>query len=213
MKHTIITGTGRSGTSFVAKCFQRLGFDLGGSWKPEVRAGLEAPESVAANQQIMAADGGGIFPCCLRTSCILDQNWEIRVALDNIERPIIKDPSIANTLDVWIHADKVGRVIFCLRDPMEAWMSFQDTPFKDSPLHTYEMLLARIGYVVWACREHGIVYDTIRWPAMASENSGDFLRLTRVLMEIHNRYDDRLITVAQAGDIIRSVDADFREGR
>jgi hypothetical protein len=48
----VITGPGRSGTSVIARLYQELGFDPGGIWHPEVNAGLEAPEVIAANTDI-----------------------------------------------------------------------------------------------------------------------------------------------------------------
>lgn len=210
MKHTIITGTGRSGTSFVAKCFERLGYDLGGEWKPDVRAGLECPESVAANQEILSAcvqynftPGRIGFPTC-KDSALIAEQQRVRDALSAITHPIIKDPSCANTLDVWIHAGKVERVIFCLRDPLDAWISFQGTPFKDSPLHTYEMLLARIGYVTWACRYHGIRLEVVPWPDLADATDPGGQALVGELMSAGT------ISAFQASAVIRSVDADFQ---
>jgi hypothetical protein len=48
----IITGPGRSGTSVLSALYHELGFDPGGSWWPEINAGLEDIEVVAANDLI-----------------------------------------------------------------------------------------------------------------------------------------------------------------
>lgn len=56
----IITGPGRSGTSFLAKLYQELGFDPGGRWEPYHNAGLEHPQVVALNNRIALAMGVGI---------------------------------------------------------------------------------------------------------------------------------------------------------
>lgn len=53
----IITGPGRSGTSFIAQVYQGLGFDVGGEWVAEIHGGLEAPEIVQANEEIIEALG------------------------------------------------------------------------------------------------------------------------------------------------------------
>jgi hypothetical protein len=37
----VITGPGRSGTSFLAGLYSELGFDTGGTWNPDANAGLE----------------------------------------------------------------------------------------------------------------------------------------------------------------------------
>ena len=45
----VITGPGRSGTSFLAALYRELGFDPGGRWESDVRAGLEHRDVVALN--------------------------------------------------------------------------------------------------------------------------------------------------------------------
>jgi hypothetical protein len=48
----VITGVGRSGTSFLARLYRELGFDPGGRWLPAVNAGYEDDEVVAANEHV-----------------------------------------------------------------------------------------------------------------------------------------------------------------
>jgi hypothetical protein len=49
----VITGPGRSGTSFLASIATRLGYDVGGGWDEAMNAGLEALEIVALNDAII----------------------------------------------------------------------------------------------------------------------------------------------------------------
>lgn len=49
----VITGPGRSGTSFLAHLYKQLGFDPGGVWSAEVRAGFEDPDVVELNDEIV----------------------------------------------------------------------------------------------------------------------------------------------------------------
>ncbi len=49
----IVTGPGRSGTSFVASLYRNLGFDPGGKWFDESQAGLESEDVVEANGRIL----------------------------------------------------------------------------------------------------------------------------------------------------------------
>jgi hypothetical protein len=56
----IVTGLGRSGTSFLARLYAELGFDPGGDWNEAVDAGLEAPDVVRANRAIMWDLGVGL---------------------------------------------------------------------------------------------------------------------------------------------------------
>jgi hypothetical protein len=45
----VVTGPGRTGTSFLARLYGELGFDPGGRWEPAVNAGLEAGDAVQMN--------------------------------------------------------------------------------------------------------------------------------------------------------------------
>lgn len=57
----VVTGPGRSGTSLVAQLYRELGFDPGGRWHADVRAGLEAREIVDLNRRIERYVGMGPF--------------------------------------------------------------------------------------------------------------------------------------------------------
>lgn len=48
----IVTGPGRTGTSFLAKLYEGLGFDPGGEWYPSVNAGMEARAFVDTNMAV-----------------------------------------------------------------------------------------------------------------------------------------------------------------
>ncbi len=49
----VITGPGRSGTSVLARIYNELGFDIGGTWDDEIRAGLEDKPVVDLNKAIL----------------------------------------------------------------------------------------------------------------------------------------------------------------
>lgn len=56
----VVTGPGRSGTSVVADLYGELGFDPGGEWYGDLRAGREAHDVVVLNEAIMRDLGIGI---------------------------------------------------------------------------------------------------------------------------------------------------------
>jgi len=56
----VVTGPGRSGTSFLAALYRELGFDPGGRWEPAVDAGLEDRELVRLNLAVARAMGVSI---------------------------------------------------------------------------------------------------------------------------------------------------------
>lgn len=53
----VVTGPGRTGTSFLARLYRELGFDPGGWWQSEVRAGLEHHDVWALNARVARALG------------------------------------------------------------------------------------------------------------------------------------------------------------
>ena len=67
----VITGVGRSGTSFLAQLYRELGFDPGGQWLPAVNAGYEDDEVVGANELVARDLGlrflGGPHPAPTKT--------------------------------------------------------------------------------------------------------------------------------------------------
>ena len=58
----VITGPGRSGTSFLAALYRELGFDLRGQWIAKSNAGLEAAPFIRANLQLADALGVVCLP-------------------------------------------------------------------------------------------------------------------------------------------------------
>jgi len=50
----VVTGPGRAGTTFLALLYRELGFDPGGHWRPQVRAGFEDREFRRLNMAIAA---------------------------------------------------------------------------------------------------------------------------------------------------------------
>lgn len=56
----VITGPGRSGTSFVASLYKELGFDPGGPWRQRDNAGFEHSEFVDANEALMRLLGTSV---------------------------------------------------------------------------------------------------------------------------------------------------------
>lgn len=56
----VVTGPGRSGTSFIASLYRELGFDTGGGWRAEENAGLEHPKFVKTNKELIQALGTSV---------------------------------------------------------------------------------------------------------------------------------------------------------
>jgi hypothetical protein len=108
----VITGPGRSGTSFLARLYLELGFDPGGAWDGKIRAGFEEAETVALNTEICGALQA---PMGNPPSAPLgSQRWDLvgdlakqhRSRLHEIaeKHEVVKDPRFCWTLGVWLEA-------------------------------------------------------------------------------------------------------------
>lgn len=99
----IITGFGRSGTSFISEIFQNLGYKMG-QYRKEVDAGFENHAVCQINAK-------------LGFSAILDNNIKQQmntVAQNNV---IVKDPRFSITLGSWIEAGiNIDNIFWCDRD-------------------------------------------------------------------------------------------------
>jgi len=86
----VVTGPGRSGTSFLATLYRELGFDPGGRWEPLVGAGLEHREVVALNLAVAKALGVSIRE--RRGGRILEGLGQLVRASDGRVPPAIRRP-------------------------------------------------------------------------------------------------------------------------
>jgi len=164
---TIITGTGRSGTSFVAKCFHAAGAPIAASWRPEVQAGMEDPLCKPANLSLYRR-----APFLLCGEEVTEEERAAMAAACAGPDRVVKDPLFSCTLDAWAHIDSIACVILCLRDPREAVASRLRAGMADEGPHNLATYLARIGYVQTVCALHEIPLDVICWPQLLAEEPG-----------------------------------------
>lgn len=163
---TIITGTGRSGTSFIALAFREAGVDVPGSnLSPTVRAGLEDKDVVAVNEWILKTSP---YPECRESKKLVNEfGAKMANAVDG--HRVVKDPRFSFTLDAWIHADLVDRVIVTVRTPSEVDASARTVNMAVEPCS----ILRRIGYLSWVCDHHQVDRVPIRFPHVLQENGPD----------------------------------------
>ena len=108
----VITGPGRSGTSFLADLYRKLKFDPGGGWDKNIRAGLEAADVVEINQQIAKDLKAPVGPG--PKAALGEQRWDLVGELAEKYGPqlheiaaryeVCKDPRFVWTLRVWLAA-------------------------------------------------------------------------------------------------------------
>src|SRR4051794_7017681 len=114
----VITGPGRSGTSVLARLYQELGFDPGGNWIPDKRAGLEHGDFWRLNNKLAAAAGFTMPHSRKRDSSrpakvrmvkwdrvdgVVAEHAETMVRLAR-ENAVVKDPRFQWTLPLWLRA-------------------------------------------------------------------------------------------------------------
>lgn len=173
----IITGSGRSGTSFVAKIIDKLA-PLQGEylWEEEVRAGMETKDIVDANKMLFSMNGKS-EPYATDwlnkneiVNALSNAGTLIRAVGDRYSNQWVKDPLFSKTLQVWIDAHvAVERVIICTREPFKSMQSAiaSKRGFEPIDLFTPEQIetemQARQGYLWDTILRFGISYDVIRY--------------------------------------------------
>ena len=112
----IITGLGRSGTSFIAEIIKACGIDVGGDYNKEIDAGFEHPDVTRFNKIILSGD-----------------YWhteEQKKELSRISQDVLvaKDPRFVFTIGTWLLAGaKIDSVYFCARAYKEIFESSNRT--------------------------------------------------------------------------------------
>jgi hypothetical protein len=119
----IITGPGRSGTSFLADLYKKLRFDPGGGWQKDIRAGREQKDTVEVNNALCEALQ---VPFKNPRPPFGSERWDLVGELAEQYGPrirdiaqnwdVVKDPRFSWTLRVWLEAGaKIDHVIVTLR--------------------------------------------------------------------------------------------------
>jgi len=112
----IITGLGRSGTSFIAEIINACGIDVGGDYNKEIDAGFEHPDVTRLNKIIISGD-------YWHTE---EQKQELRVISQDVQ--VAKDPRFVFTIGTWLLAGaNIDSVYFCERAYKEIFESSNRT--------------------------------------------------------------------------------------
>ena len=161
----VISGSGRSGTSFAAECFRNAGVDVGGSFIDSINAGWEHPEVVKVNQDINAIVG------FLECRDVIHLPPEIKDEIARLSKPgvlnVVKDPLFSYTLEAWIHLGKVDGVIHMERPISEVVLSAGVI----DPDPTMERYMARVGGLTMVCDRHRIERQVIAFPEVLDINT------------------------------------------
>lgn len=188
----VLTGPGRSGTSALAAIYAALGFDPGGRWQDEVRAGFEDGEVVGLNRELAPALGMtvehdlGPFgrirrrkpgpPRPLdwsRLPAIVDQFGD-RLVRAAQNRVVVKDPKLLWTLPVWAAAGApIEHVTLSIRQPSKSAASRQEMPLATfTATETMSAFTFGLGAAMMAVHEHDIPLSLLRFPQWLDDPEG-----------------------------------------
>ncbi|MGC2423710.1 MAG: hypothetical protein WA666_05080 [Nitrospirota bacterium] len=178
----IITGIGRSGTSFTAKVLSDAGANLKGDWFDEkIRAGMEYKKVAEINNLLIQGSASSLDMAISR----LGQS-EIKSELSG--SVIIKDPRFVLTLDLWLAAGTdVEHIVYCARDYKEIFDSSLKTGVGGvgdvsngvfiptfNGAKVYFTYLERMFFKL--AKDHGIPITTVNFP-LSAENFSEFEKL------------------------------------
>lgn len=186
----VITGPGRSGTSFLADLYRHLGFDPGGGWKDDVRAGLEEHETVEINSELarrLSVPFGNPRPP------FGSERWDLvgelaeefgpRVRTLAEKWEVLKDPRFCWTLRVWLEAGaKIDHVTCTLRRVNDIVASSQHAdmakPEDEQGVNKMRSTsMFRIGSLLTAIGEYDVPHTVLWFPDYLSDPDGLYHRL------------------------------------
>ena len=159
----VITGMGRSGTSVLAALCRRLGYDPGGAYVEGINAGLEDPEVVAVNADILGLTPGG------------SAAGSVPGRIRSFRHRVLKDPrfilSGGAALRVWWQQRQDLRVLLTVRDPEEVVRSRQAHPGWFGPIadEVAQELREDITATVGLMTSLGIPFRCLRFPEFLAE--------------------------------------------
>ena len=155
----VITGMGRSGTSVLATFCKRLGFDPGGDYVEGINAGMEDPEVVAINEEILRPSRGD--------AVIADRFLE---RIRRLRRKVIKDPRFilagGPALQAWWQQRQDLRILLAIRDPREVIRSRQAHPHWFGPIADAgaQELQEEVTATLWRMASQDMPFRCLRFP-------------------------------------------------
>jgi hypothetical protein len=153
----VITGTGRSGTSVMARHCHNMGYLVGGRWSEKVNAGMEEPVAYELNNE-------------LKEGRIPDRAASI---VKNFSRQVVKDPRFTckHVLNYWASIRRDIRVLMLLRDTNKVIASRDSNPEWFKQKDTAEDLDRQIVDTYRTCGSLGIPVRTLEFPTFLGQYS------------------------------------------
>lgn len=177
----VITGPGRSGTSFLADLYRNLRFDPGGGWQDTIRAGREQKDVVAINSAIMeelnVPRAGRAEIGEQRWDSISEQAARYSAQMRSIAEAweVVKDPRFTWTLRAWLEAGaKIDHVVVTLRPIKDVVQSAVHAgmakPTREDATNVMSShMMFRIGCLLTTLGEYQVPHTTLSFPAYLSD--------------------------------------------
>ncbi len=188
----LITGLGRSGTSFVAECFNELGYNPGGRFRESINAGWEHPPVHVLCRELLAGPLKVRFPTCQQSEELLDKPISetnplpLRTRLQESflnqktgeMMKVIKSPFLLPLLDLWIHAGLVDSVVQPSRTLAQIARSRKVwdvgiIPYVYGEEDVDLVMLAAIGHGSQVCTYHRVPLCTFQFPEVLIQGTAD----------------------------------------
>jgi len=223
----VITGVGRSGTSYLARVYRELGFDPGGHWQPDINAGLEADDVVSANERLARDLGLRFFGAPTRSplgrwmpqrrsayhgvdpetiaALAAEYGEELRALAG---RAVAKDPRFCWTMAVWAAAGaSIDHVVISVR-AMDAIVDSRVAAghLRFGPRHVaVNELVHGLGLCVAAVVDHRLPYSVVRFPDYLDDPGGLYAALA-----FPGEVDEERFTAAAHAVVRRDLVHDWR---
>lgn len=186
-----ITGLGKCGTSFVAECFQELGFNPGGRFDPNMNAGWEYSRTHVLGRELLLGPTQARFVTCQRAEKLMDKPISDRdprplrqrlleslPPLEDGTPRVVKSPLVLPLLELWIHAGLVSRVVWPQRPLAQiarSWAAWdpRGLPYIGEGEDTEEIQQAALDYGRQACDRHHTPVCTFRFPEVLTPGTED----------------------------------------
>ena len=113
----VITGTGRCGTSVLARFCHNCGYIVGGSWNHDANSGMEDSRFVDVSNQLIRGE----------------PEKDTLKYIDTFERRVVKDPRFLRpeVVSAWASRRDDLRILLCVRDMESVCKSFAASGLSD----------------------------------------------------------------------------------
>ena len=193
----VISGAGRSGTTFLAHCFLEAGFDLGGGTPASIGdkyrpagGGLEHCLFTMINDQVhhLIQEGKSFKSIAEELSEMMNFSWP----------QVVKDPRFTATIEAWGEAGFLPKhLFFCIRDPEQTIKSMENafTWFKEGQRYDFFWQYNLLSY----CLKKDIPITFVLFPRIGRDREyanrilGQFIKKEEPWNVVQRVWDEKMV--------------------